>query len=353
MNLGDVRGKIDTIDLQIVKLLNDRAKLAEDVAKAKGDTPKFAPAREAQVIKNVLRANTGPFKDESLKAIYREIIACLLALEEPLRVSYLGPAGTYSEEAARTRFGVPARLVPCATLDDVVKAAEQNEADVAVVPVENSTEGAVNRTLDLLQETPLTIVGELGLPIHHQLLTKAKNLADVTVVAAHPQSLAQCRAWLQKNLPNAKHAPMESNAEAAQAAAADTHMAAIAGKLAAEEYNLPIVVSNIEDDRQNTTRFLILANMEVPASGSDKTSLVCSVPNKPGSLAKLITVISDSGVNITKLTSRPSPTGMWDYVFYIDVDGHRDDEAVSAALKNLTEQALFIKVLGSYPKDTK
>jgi chorismate mutase/prephenate dehydratase len=271
-------------------------------------------------------------------------------LEQPLKVSYLGPAGTYSEEAARNRFGDPAQLVPCATLDEVVQAVEQDKADVAVVPVENSTEGAVNRTLDLLQQAPLSIIGELDMAIHHQLLTKAEKLTDITTVAAHPQALAQCREWLQKNLPNARHAPMESNAQAAQTAAGDSHMAAIAGKLAAKEYDLPVLAANIEDDHQNTTRFLMLSNMQAPASGSDKTSLVCSVSNKPGTLSKLITIISAAGVNMTKLVSRPSPTGMWDYVFYIDIDGHRDDEAISAVLQSLAEQALFVKILGSYPK---
>lgn len=353
MNLQNLREEIDDIDLQIVKLLNDRAKLAEDVAKAKGDAHKFAPAREAEVINNVLKANTGPFADESLVAVYREIIACILALEQPMRVSYLGPAGTYSEEAARKRFGAPAQLVPGATLDEVVQLVGQDRADVAVVPVENSTEGAVNRTLDLLLESQLKIIGEIDLPIHHQLLSKAKGQSEVTAVAAHPQALAQCREWLQKNLPNAKHLPMESNAQAAQAAAGDVSMAAIAGKLAASEYDLPVLAGNIEDDSDNTTKFLVLGTMDVAATGNDKTSLICSVPNKPGSLAELVNIVSGAGVNMTKLTSRPSATGLWDYVFYIDVDGHQADAPVAKALKKLRAQASFVKVLGSYPKEAR
>jgi chorismate mutase/prephenate dehydratase len=353
MNLEELRGKIDQTDEQIVALLNQRAKLAQEVGRAKGGAAKFSPAREAQVISHVLGMNDGPLADGSLKATYREIIAGCLSLEQPLRVSHLGPAGTYSEEAARKRFGAVAELVPYATLDEAVKAAEQQQVDIAVVPVENSTEGAVNRTLDLLLDSPLKIIGEVDLAIHHQLLTKASSLGDVTKVAAHPQALAQCRAWLQKNLPNAKHAPMESNAAAAQAAADDPRMAAIAGKLAAEQYNLPALATNIEDDQQNTTRFLMLSSTEAAATGNDKTSLICSVPNKPGSLAKLINVISGAGVNMTKLASRPSSTGLWDYAFYIDVDGHCDDERISAVLESLAEQAMFVKVLGSYPKDTK
>lgn len=353
MNLSELRDKIDVIDAEIVRLLNERANLAKKVAAAKGGGPKFAPAREEQVITNVLKANTGPFANVSLVAIYREIIACTLSLEQPMCVSYLGPAGTYSEEAARKRFGVPAELLPCATIDEVVKAVEQGGANVAVLPIENSTEGPVNRTHDLLLETPLKIIGEINLPIHHQLLSKAKSLQEVETVAAHPQALAQCREWLQKNVPNVTHQAMESNALAAQAAKDDPSVAAIAGKLAADEYGLPALATNIEDDKANTTRFLVLGNTPTPPSGNDRTSLVCSVPNKPGSLGKLITILSDAGINMTKLVSRPSPTGLWDYVFYIDVDGHQDDAPIAKALDKLQSQALFVKILGSYPKEAK
>lgn len=353
MNLGELRDKIDAIDREIVRLLNERANLAKKVAEVKGDGPKFAPAREEQVIANVLKANTGPFKDESLKAIYREIIACTLSLEQPMRVSYLGPAGTYSEEAARKRFGVPAELVPYTTIDEVVKAAESGDVDVAVVPIENSTEGPVNRTHDLLLETSLRIIGQLDLQIHHQLLSKAKRLEEIKTVAAHPQALAQCREWLEKHLPNAKHQAMESNALAAQAAKDDPCVAAIAGKLAAEQYDLPVLAANIEDDKANTTRFLMLGTASTPPTGNDRTSIVCSVPNTPGSLGKLITILSDAGINMTKLVSRPSPTGLWDYVFYIDIDGHQEDEPIARALEAMKNQALFVKVLGSYPKEAK
>lgn len=352
-NVEKLREEIDSIDTQLVELLNKRARLAQEIGEAKGKGLKFAPAREAQVIDNVLKANSGPFTDESLETVFREIIACCLALEQPLRISYLGPAGTYSEEAARNRFGSMAELVPCATLDEVVQAAEKQKANLAVVPVENSTEGAVNRTLDLLLDTKLAIIGELDLSIHHQLLSKAKSLDDVTTVAAHPQALAQCHDWLQKHLPRAKQVAMDSNAQAAQAAQDNPHMAAIAGKLAARQYDLPALAANIEDDGANTTRFLVLGDMQVPATGHDKTSLICSVPNQPGSLGRLITILSDAGVNMTKLASRPSPSGIWDYVFYIDIDGHKDDAPVAKALKELESQAQFVKVLGSYPKGSK
>lgn len=353
MNLSELREQIDAIDREIVALLNKRAGLAQAAGKAKQGKMKFAPAREEQVIDNVLKANAGPFKDDSLKAVFREIIACCLSLEQPMRVSYLGPEGTYSEEAARNRFGAPAELVPCATIDEAVQAAEQGRADVAVVPIENSTEGAVNRTHDLLMSTPLKIIGELDLAIHHQLLTKAKSLQDIKTVAAHPQALAQCREWLQEHLPNAKHQAMESNALAAEAAEKDPQIAAIAGKLAAEKYGLAALATNVEDDPKNTTRFLMLGSQDVPATGNDRTSLVCSAPNQPGSLAKLINALAEEGVNITKLVSRPSPTDVWDYVFYIDIDGHKDDAKIVKALQALESQALFVKVLGSYPKGMK
>lgn len=353
MNVHQLREGIDEIDAQIVALLNKRAALAQAVGKTKGVGQKFRPAREAEVIKNVLAANNGPFTDESLQTVYREIIACCLALEQPLRISYLGPAGTYSEEAARNRFGSAAELVPCASFDEAIAAAEHRKADVAVVPVENSTEGAVNRTLDLLLETKLSIIGEMDLSIHHQLLTNAKKLEDITTVAAHPQALAQCREWLQANLPHAKQVAMDSNAQAAQAAQEQSHLAAIAGKLAARQYDLPALAENIEDDSSNTTRFLALGTMDTPPTGQDKTSLICSVPNRPGSLGELITVLSDAGVNMTKLASRPSPTGIWDYVFYIDIDGHEDNASVAKALKKLAAAAAFVKVLGSYPKEGK
>ncbi len=353
MNLQGLRESIDDIDSQLVALLNKRAKLAQEVATVKGSAQKYRPSREAEVIRHVLSANTGPFTEGSLKAVFREIIAACLALEQPMRISYLGPAGTYSEEAARSRFGSPAVLVPCKTLDEALKLAEKNDSDLAVLPVENSTEGAVNRTLDLLLDTSLRIVGEIELPIHHQILSKAQDLNAVTAIAAHPQALAQCHNWLQEHLPHAKQLAMNSNAEAAQYAADNPKLAAIAGRQASRLYNLPILATNIEDDKANTTRFLVVGNMVVPATGNDRTSLICSVPNRPGTLSKLIAVLSDAGINMTKLNSRPSQTGTWDYIFYIDIDGHEADAAVAEAFARLRQKASFVKVLGSYPKDAK
>jgi len=353
MNVTELRRTIDKLDRRIVALINQRAGLAQEIGRSKGGGVKYRPSREDQVIRNVLAANDGPLAGEAIVAAYREIIAGCLSLEQPLRVSYLGPAGTYSEEAARKRFGTVAELVPCATLDESLATAEKEQTDVAVLPVENSTEGPVNRTLDLLMATSLGVVGEIELPIHHQLLTKAKKIADIETVAAHPQALAQCHGWLQQHLPHAHHQAMNSNAEAAEAAASQPRMAAIAGLLAAKQYDLPILARNIEDDSSNTTRFLVLSSTPTQSTGHDKTSLICSVPNRPGSLGKLIAVLANAGVNMTKLTSRPSPTGLWDYVFYIDLGGHRDDPAVARALDGLTAHASFVRILGSYPREVR
>lgn len=352
MTLKQLRNSIDNIDQQLVALLAKRAEAAQAIGHAKGQGLKFSPAREAEVIHSIRSANNGPLSNEALEAIFREIIASCLNLEQVLRVSYLGPAGTYSEEAARKRFGAMAQLVPQATLDEVLQQVEAGGANVAVLPIENSTEGAVNRTLDLLLGTNKQIVGEIVLPIHHQLLTLASDLQSVTEVAAHPQALAQCRAWLSRHLPHARQVGTDSNAEAAKLAFKRPEMAAIAGKQASLAYGMPIAARNIEDERSNTTRFVVVGPNATTPTGSDKTSLVCSVPNVPGSLAKLITIIAGAGVNMTKLESRPSLSGLWDYVFYIDLDGHAEDTRLGDVIAELREQTQFVKILGSYPKAT-
>jgi chorismate mutase / prephenate dehydratase len=349
--LQTIRKAIDEVDEQIVHLLNKRAKLTQDVGHAKGPGIKLRPAREAEVLAHVKAVSTGPFRQDSLVTIYREIISCALALEQPLRVAYLGPPGTYSEEAARKRFGVAAVLVPCATVDEVVGAVG-GPADVALVPVENSTEGAVNRTLDLLLQTPAQVIGETLLPIHHQLLGPSAALADVRTVVAHPQSLAQCRQWLRHHLPHAKQVAVESNAQAAIQAAEHGDWAAIASAAAGARYKLPVMAANIEDDSANTTRFLVLGTVPVPATGHDKTSLICSIPNVPGALSRIISVLADAGLNLTNLESRPAASGLWDYVFYLDIDGHQTDLPVQRALEMLKPQALSVRVAGSYPKET-
>jgi chorismate mutase/prephenate dehydratase len=267
-----------------------------------------------------------------------------------MNVVYLGPTGTYSEEAARIYGGQGATYTPLADIDGTIEAVEQREADLAIVPLENSTEGSVARTLDLLLKTSLQIRGEVFLPIHHQFLSNAVSLETVTEVMAHPQSLAQCRKWLNKHVPNATRTPLSSNAQAAAVAAEKPTIAAIAGTRAAEIYNLPVLAANIEDAPDNTTRFFVLGHTDAEPTGKDKTSLVCSVPNRKGTLYELLGILVKHDINMTKLESRPATNATWDYNFFIDIDGHRLDGAVAAALAEVENFATFLKVIGSYPK---
>jgi chorismate mutase/prephenate dehydratase len=274
--------------------------------------------------------------------------ACL-ALEQPVRVAYLGPAGTFSHAAAAKHFGQFAHPEPCATIDEVFRAAEGGQADYAVVPVENSTEGAVGRTLDLMCQTPLAICGEIKLRIGQYLLSKAGSLEGVGRVYSHAQSLAQCAQWLARHLPAAACVAVASNAEAARLAAAEPGAAAIAGEIAAAIYGLDILAPHIEDEPNNTTRFWVLGTQQVPASGRDETSLVMSAPNRPGAVYGLLEPIAKHGVSMSRLESRPARTGLWEYLFFVDLVGHATDPPVAAALAELNEKAPFIKILGSYP----
>jgi chorismate mutase / prephenate dehydratase len=348
-DITELRKQIDQTDAQIVALLNQRATLALAVGSAKKGATKFRPTREAAVIKQAQAASKA-FPKPALAAVYREIISACLNLEQAMRVAYLGPAGTYSEEAAQARFGSSASYVPCSTLDEAVRTVEAGKADVAVVPIENSTEGAVNRTLDLLRETTLQICDELFLPIHHQLLGKAPSLKAVQTVVAHPQALAQCREWLAQHLPHAAQQAASSNGEAARLANEDVSIAAIAGRRAAVLNGLSILAEDIEDDSDNTTRFLVLGRAETQPSGADKTSLLWSVANQPGTLVELLAILQSHGVNMVKLESRPADSGLWEYVFYVDVEGHIQDAPLQAALDQIKQKAHTLKVLGSYPK---
>jgi len=351
--LTDIRNEIDKLDEQIVQLLDARARAARAVRAAKEGTTVYRPGREAQVMRQAVRAGNGDMPADSLQAIYREVIAACRNMQQPLRVAYLGPEGTYSEEAARRQYGETSVYVPADSLDSVLHAVEHGEADVAVLPVENSTEGSVARTLDLLTQTTLYICGETTLPIHHQLLSNEKNLKAVAEVIAHPQALAQCRQWLDRHVPGASRTAAASNGEAARQAAQTAGTAAIAGRRAGTLYGLATLAANIEDDSANTTRFLTLGREKVTATRQDKTSMVCATPNRPGALHNVLAVLAAAGVNIVKLESRPAPGALWEYVFYIDIDGHQDDRAIAAVLGALREQTIFIKVLGSYPKGTK
>lgn len=351
--LAAVRGEIDAIDAQLLDLLNRRARCAQKVGEIKAAHGEagfiYRPEREAQVLRRIQDMNAGPLPNESVTWFFREVMSACLSLERPLGVAFLGPLGTFSESAATKHFGHAARLSPQTSIDDVFREVEAGHADFAVVPVENSTEGAIGRTLDLLMTSPLKMCGEVVLRIHQHLMTREPSLDAVRKVYSHAQSLAQCHEWLNRSLPDAQRIPVGSNAQAAQLAAAEAGTAALAGEAAAERYGLPILVANVEDEPNNTTRFVVLGRHESGASGRDKTSLIMSAPNRTGSLCELLAPFSEVGVSMTRLESRPARHTLWEYVFYVDIEGHRDEPAVAAALAELARRAAYLKVLGSYP----
>jgi chorismate mutase/prephenate dehydratase len=351
--LSGVRDEIDAIDAQLIELLNRRARCAQKVGEIKaahgeGDSA-YRPEREAQVLRRVLEMNAGPLSNEDAGWFFRAVMSVCLSLERPLSVAFLGPSGTFSESAAGKHFGHAARLLPQSSIDDVFREVEAGRADFAVVPVENSTEGAVGRTLDLLMASPLKMCGEVVLRIRHNLMSREKSLDAVAKVYSHAQSLAQCHGWLNRVLPDAQRVSVGSNAQAAQLAAAEAGSAALAGEAAATRYGLAILAANVEDEPNNTTRFVVLGHKEPGPSGRDKTSLIMSAPNRVGSLSELLASFSDAGVSMTRLESRPARHTLWEYVFYVDVEGHRDDPAVARALDELARRAAYLKVLGSYP----
>ncbi len=343
------RAAIDAIDRELLARLNARATHAHAIGQLKSGGAAYRPEREAQVLLRLQAENRGPLPNEAVAGVFRQVMSACLALEQPVRVAYLGPAGTFSHAAAAKHFGQFAHAEPYATIDEVFRAAEGSQTDYAVVPVENSTEGAVGRTLDLMCQTPLSICGEIKLRIGQNLLSKATALAAVTRVYSHAQSLSQCAEWLARHLPSAARVAVSSNAEAARLAASEPGTAAIAGDLAAAIYGLDILAPHIEDEPNNTTRFWVLGTQDVPPSGRDETSLVMSAPNRPGAVYALLEPIAKHGVSMSRLESRPARTGLWEYLFFVDLVGHASDAPVAAALSELREKAPFIKILGSYP----
>ncbi|MEC5396235.1 prephenate dehydratase [Uliginosibacterium sp. H1] len=343
-----VRTQIDRLDGEILERLAERARCAQKVGEIKRG-PLYRPEREAQVLRAIADRNPGPLSNEAVQRIFREIMSWCLGLEQPLQVAYLGPQGTYSEAAAAKHFGGSPTLAAQQTIDDVFHAVEAGAVEYGVVPVENSTEGAVGRTLDLFMSGNVSVCGEVGLRIRHNLMSKAADIGQVKRIYSHSQSLSQCNDWLAHHAHGIPRLPVSSNAEAARLAAEDAEAAAIAGENAAQRYGLPILFANIEDDPNNTTRFLVIARHDAGPSGRDKTSLICSALNKPGAVHALLQAFADQGVSMTKFESRPSRTGLWEYVFYVDVEGHREDPAVARALAELANRAAFLKVLGSYP----
>lgn len=349
--LKPLREQIDAIDAQILDLLNRRARLAQEVGHVKAETnaPVFRPEREAQVLRGAAERNPGPLDGADVQTIFREIMSACRALEKRVSVAYLGPVGTFSEQAVYQQFGHAVEGEPCVSIDEVFRATEAGTADFGVVPIENSSEGTINRTLDLLLQTSLTISGEISIPVHHSLMTKSGSMDGITRICAHSQALAQCQAWLNQHFPQVQRQPVASNGEAARLASEDPAVAAIAGEIAGQKYGLQVVHAHIQDDPHNRTRFAVIGRLQTAPSGRDQTSLVLAVPNQAGAVHRLLAPLAEHGVSMTRFESRPARTGAWEYYFYVDVEGHAQDEKVARALDELKRNAAFFKVLGSYP----
>jgi chorismate mutase/prephenate dehydratase len=350
--LKPLRERIDALDTQLITLLNQRAAVALEVGEVKKqfDAPVFRPERELQVIERLQALSAGPLEKTHILAIWREIMSASRALEKVIKVAFLGPVGTYSEQAMFSYFGQAVQGLSCQSIDEAFRAVEAGAAEFAMVPVENSTEGAVSRTLDLLLQSPLAIGGEVAIPIHHNLLARHGSLEGLTRVCAHPQALAQCQGWLSAHAPLLERQAVTSNAEAARMAAQDPSIAAIAGDRAAEHYALHTISAMIQDDPHNRTRFVVMGGAPCAPSGTDQTSLILSVKNIPGAVFRMLEPLARHGVSMTRFESRPARSGAWEYYFYIDLEGHRDDPALAAALGELDHTAAFVKILGSYPR---
>lgn len=352
--LADIRQRIDEIDKSIQGLVSERASCAANIAKVKvqqGATGHFyRPEREAQVLRAVMERNAGPLTDESIAAVFREIMAACLAHERPLKVAFLGPEGTYTHSAAVKHFGSQIEVQPVDSIEEVFRIVEADGANFGVVPVENSSAGVINHTLDLFMKSSLTISGEVALRIRHNLLSKVESIDKVDRVYAHQQSLAQCSQWLDKHLPNAERIAMSSNAQAVLHANETEGAASIGGTMAAELYNVPSLATDIEDEPDNTTRFAVIGQHCSPPSGDDRTSLLVFVHNKPGSLFNLLKPLADRNISMSNIESRPSRRGVWDYVFFMDIDGHRDEKVVTEAIAEIEKTSVMVTILGSYPK---
>lgn len=352
--LADLRRQIDAIDDQLLDLLNRRARCAQQVAEAKqrdGEVECFyRPEREAEVLGRIAANNPGPLGRDAVRRLFREVMSECLALEKPLTVAFLGPEGTFSQQAAYKHFGHAVQASPCAAIDEIFRAVESGACQFGVVPVENSTEGVITLTLDSFLHSRLLITGEVVLRIHQNLMGKMTAASEVRRVLSHQSSLAQCRRWLDGRLPGVDRVAVASNAEAARLAAASTDTAAIAGDMAAKLYGLNILERNIEDDPDNTTRFLVIGRNPVGPTGADKTSILISTRNNPGALYHTLEPFARCGISMSKIESRPSRREAWDYVFFIDIEGHREDASVMEALKELDGRVTMVKVLGSYPR---
>ncbi len=356
-DLEKLRGRIDQIDEQLLELFNQRARCAVEVAEVKRalnqgeeDINFFRPDREAQVIKRLKSLNQGPLSNDEVGRLIREVMSACLALEQPLKIAYLGPEGTFTQSAALKHFGHSVSTVPMSSIPDVFSSVKSGHADYGLVPVENSTEGVISHTLDMFIDSDLKVCGEVEIRIHHHLANRSQDSSRIRHIYSHQQSFAQCRRWLDQNFPGIERIPVSSNAEAARLASVEDDAAAICGLPAVEIFDLKICHENIEDLSDNTTRFVIIGNQDVDPSGNDKTSLLISTRNVPGALLGLLQPLADNGISMNKIESRPAQGHKWAYVFFIDIDGHQRDADVATALNQLKQQASLFKILGSYPK---
>ena len=356
-DLSEIRKRINDIDERLQSLISERALIAQQVGVAKGDLGSavdyYRPEREAEVLRSVLERNKGPMRDEEMLRLFREIMSACLAQQEPLKIGFLGPEGTFTQTAVFKHFGHSVRALPFHTIDEVFQEVECGAADFGVVPIENSTEGSVNNTLDMFLTSPLKIAGEIELKIEQHLMSRLDGLDNIERICAHEQSLAQCRGWLREYLPHVELIGVSSNAAGARRARDEDGTAAIGPEVAADVYELNIMVNNIEDRPDNATRFLVVGRKLLAASGQDKTTILVSTGDTAGGagvLHSLLLPLAEQGVSMTRIESRPSRRKKWDYVFFIDIEGHAEESPVSEALENLEKNSSLFRVLGAYPK---
>ena len=350
--LNDLRKEIDRIDSRVMELINKRGRVSHDIGgiKKSRKQPIYSPDRESQIYSRIVKKNKGPLEDKSVKAIYREIMSACLSLELPVTVAFLGPELTFTHQAALKSFGSSLNYLSCDSIPDVFREVEKGNANYGVVPIENSTEGAVNHTLDMFVDSPLKVCSEVYCPVRHSLLCKRSNMKSIARIYSNPQVFGQCRMWLEKNLPRANLRDVSSTAKAAEIAAKHADSACIASELAAKKYQLKVLARSIEDMASNVTRFLIVGKQISGISGKDKTSLMFSVKDKPGVLHDMLSSFKKRGINLTKIESRPSKKKLWKYYFFLDMEGHCETPKVKKALEDLKKKCYFLKILGSYPK---
>jgi len=351
-NLNELRKDIDKIDSKIIRLINARSEASYKIGeiKKKRNQPVYSPDRESQVYAKILGKNKGPISGKSIEAVYKEIMSACLSLEKSITVAYLGPELTFTHQASMKKFGSSVNYLSCDNISEVFSEVERGNADYGVVPIENSTEGAVNHTLDIFVDSPLMICAEVYYPIHHSLLCKKGSMKSITRIYSNPQVFGQCRGWIEKRLMHAKLRETSSTAKAAEIASKHPDSACIASESAAKKYGLKVLARSIEDKSRNVTRFLIIGTQKSKPSGSDKTSLAFSVKDKPGVLHDMLNSFKKNKVNLTKIESRPSKKKLWKYYFFVDMEGHRENLKVKKALNSLKEKCYFVKILGSYPK---